>query len=149
MLSRNYVFHVGRKNFFKIQSISLVVLPLCPVPVMKINVSSEGDGVGARWDLTKFGRKYAAETLSLLSMRLQLPSKLTPTTCEIFQHSTHVIKRHRQSETRNRNISKQKRLFIPSISSNPLYFINISYMISRLFSKLLMSSDSLFYELSY
>lgn len=84
MLSRNYVFHVGRKNFFKIQSISLVVLPLCPVPVMKINVSSEGDGVGARWDLTKFGRKYAAETLSLLSMRLQLPSKLTPTTCEIF-----------------------------------------------------------------
>ena len=46
MLSRNYVFHVGRKNFFKIQSISLVVLPLCPVPVMKINVSSEGDGVG-------------------------------------------------------------------------------------------------------
>lgn len=83
MLSRNYVFHVGRKNFFKIQSISLVVLPLCPVPVMKINVSSEGDG-GARWDLTKFGRKYAAETLSLLSMRLQLPSKLTPTTCEIF-----------------------------------------------------------------
>ena len=88
MLSRNYVFHVGRKNFFKIQSISLVVLPLCPVPVMKINVSSEGDGVGggggARWDLIKFGRKYAAETLSLLSMRLQLPSKLTPTTCEIF-----------------------------------------------------------------
>ena len=55
---------------------------------MRINVSSEGDGVGggggARWDLTKFGRKYAAETLSLLSMRLQLPSKLTPTTCEIF-----------------------------------------------------------------
>ena len=46
MLSRNYVFHVGRKSFFKIQSISLVVLPLCPVPVMKINVSSEGDGVG-------------------------------------------------------------------------------------------------------
>ena len=46
MLSRNYIFHVGRKNFFKIQSISLVVLPLCPVPVMKINVSSEGDGVG-------------------------------------------------------------------------------------------------------
>ena len=87
MLSRNYVFHVGRKSFFKIQSISLVVLPLCPVPVMKINVSSEGDGVGgggARWDLIKFGGKYAAETLSLLSMRLQLPSKLTPTTCEIF-----------------------------------------------------------------
>lgn len=46
MLSRNYVFHVRRKSFFKIQSISLVVLPLCPVPVMKINVSSEGDGVG-------------------------------------------------------------------------------------------------------
>lgn len=88
MLSRNYVFHVGRKNFFKIQSISLVVLPLCSVPVMKINVSSEGDGVGggggARWDLTKFGRKYAAETLSLWSMRLQLPSKLNPTTCAIF-----------------------------------------------------------------
>lgn len=39
---------------------------------------------GARWDLTKFGRKYAAETLSLLSMRLQLPSKLNPTTCAIF-----------------------------------------------------------------
>lgn len=36
MLTRNYVFHVGRKNFFKIQSISLVVLSLCPVPVMKI-----------------------------------------------------------------------------------------------------------------
>lgn len=41
-------------------------------------------GGGARWDLTKFGRKYAAETLSLLSMRLQLPSKLNPTTCAIF-----------------------------------------------------------------
>ena len=66
MLTRNYVFHVGRKNFFKIQSISLVVPSLCPVPVMKIKVRSEDDGVGgARWDLTKFGRKYAAETLSL------------------------------------------------------------------------------------
>lgn len=46
MLTRNYVFHVGRKNFFKIQSISLVVPSLCPVPVMKIKVRSEDDGVG-------------------------------------------------------------------------------------------------------
>lgn len=46
--------------------------------------SQIGGWWGARWDLTKFGRKYAAETLSLLSMRLQLPSKLNPTTCAIF-----------------------------------------------------------------